>query len=202
MAISGSVRDPSDAAIVGAQVTLIGPDQITVYEVMTDARGAFRIEQLEPGDYRLGVQKEGFRKTVITMALGAKAILPLRIVLPILVANQEISVPSVGSAGQTGTEMIQNQNANSVDREALDRVPVFDQDYVTTLSRFLDDSAVGTNGVTLIVNGVEANGPGVSPSAVKEIRINQNPYSALFSRPGRARLEITTKKAHLLFTAH
>ena len=103
MAISGSVRDPSDAAIVGAQVTLIGPDQITVYEVMTDARGAFRIEQLEPGDYRLEVQKEGFRKTVITMALGAKAILPLRIVLPILVANQEISVPSVGSAGQTGT---------------------------------------------------------------------------------------------------
>jgi hypothetical protein len=194
MAISGSVRDPSDAAIVGAQVTLIGPDQITVCEVMTDARGAFRIEQLEPGDYRLEVQKEGFRKTVITMALGAKAILPLRIVLPILVANQEISVPSVGSAGQTGTEMIQNQNANSVDREALDRVPVFDQDYVTTLSRFLDDSAIGTNGVTLIVNGVEANGPGVSPSAVKEVRINQNPYSALFSRPGRARLEITTKE--------
>ena len=98
------------------------------------------------------------------------------------------------SAAHVGTEVVQNQNANSVDREALDRVPVFDQDYVTTLSRFLDDSAIGTNGVTLVVNGVEANGPGVSASAVKEVRINQNPYSALFSRPGRARLEITTKE--------
>ena len=194
LAISGSVRDPSDAAIVSAQVTLVGPDQITVHEVMTDARGGFRVDKLPPGDYRLEVQKEGFRKTAISITLGAKAILPVRIVLAILVANQEISVPAGGSAGQVGIEMVQNQNANSIDREALDRVPVFDQDYVTTLSRFLDDSAIGTNGVTLVVNGVEANGPGVSASAVKEVRINQNPYSALFSRPGRARLEITTKE--------
>src|SRR3984893_7829715 len=80
-----------------------------------------------------------------------------------------------------------------MDRSALDRVPVFDQDYITTLSRFLDDNSIGTNGVTLVVNGVEANGPGVTPSAIQEIKINQNPYSALFSRPGRARLEIVTK---------
>ncbi len=58
---------------------------------------------------------------------------------------------------------------------------------------FLDDNAIGTNGVTLVVNGMEANGPGVTPSAVQEVRINNNPYSARFSRPGRARLEIITK---------
>jgi hypothetical protein len=61
------------------------------------------------------------------------------------------------------------------------------------MSRFLDDNATGTNGVTLVVNGIEANGPGVTPSAVQEVRINNNPYSARFSRPGRARLEIITK---------
>ena len=49
------------------------------------------------------------------------------------------------------------------------------------------------NGVTLVVNGIEANGPGVTPSAVQEVKINNNPYSARFSRPGRARLEIITK---------
>src|SRR5262249_29665225 len=87
----------------------------------------------------------------------------------------------------------ENQSVNTVDRSALDRLPVFDQDYITTLSRFLDENATGTNGVTLVVNGVEANGPGVTPSAIQEVRINQNPYSALFSRPGRARLEIITK---------
>jgi Carboxypeptidase regulatory-like domain len=72
-AIAGSVHDPSDAAIVGAQVTLVGPDRITVHEIMTDARGGFRIDKLPAGDYRLEVQKEGFRKTAISMTLGAKS---------------------------------------------------------------------------------------------------------------------------------
>jgi len=91
------------------------------------------------------------------------------------------------------TDVSENQNANNLDRSALDRVPVFDRDYISMLSRFLDDSTIGTNGVSLIVNGIEANGPGVTPSAVQEVRINQNPYSARFARPGRARLEIITK---------
>src|SRR4029077_2837498 len=76
---------------------------------------------------------------------------------------------------------------------ALDRVPLFDQDYITTMSRFLDDNATGTNGISLVVNGIEGNGPGVTASAVQEVKINQNPYSARFARPGRARLEIITK---------
>jgi len=80
-----------------------------------------------------------------------------------------------------------------VDSNALDRLPVFDQDYITTMSRFLDPDLSGTNGTTLVVNGVEANGPGVTASAIQSVKINQNPYTALYSRPGRARIEITTK---------
>ena len=34
---------------------------------------------------------------------------------------------------------------------------------------------------------------GVSPSAIQEIRINNDPYSTEFTRPGRGRIEITTK---------
>ena len=191
--IAGIVSDPSDAAIVGASVTVVDPDGTAVAHILTDGRGAFRLDHVTPGDYQLDIQKDGFRQIRIPVKAGAKPPL-LRVVLPISVPNQEIAVRADEVASQVGTEMAQNQNANAVDRAALDRVPVFDQDYVTTLSRFLDDSAIGTNGVTLVVNGVEANGPGVSASAVKEVRINQNPYSALFSRPGRARLEITTKE--------
>jgi hypothetical protein len=61
------------------------------------------------------------------------------------------------------------------------------------MSRFLDADSTGTNGVTLVVNGVEANGPGVTASAIQSVKINQNPYTALYSRPGRARIELTTK---------
>jgi len=192
-AITGTVHDPSDAAIVGAHVTLIGADGATVAETTTDGRGTFHFDELLPGDYQLEVQKDGFREFRVQANISAKPHSPFRIVLTISVANQEIAVHADEAAPEVGTEMAQNQNANTVDRAALDRVPVFDQDYVATLSRFLDDSSIGTNGVTLVVNGVEANGPGVTASAVKEVKLNQNPYSALFSRPGRARLEIITK---------
>ncbi len=43
------------------------------------------------------------------------------------------------------------------------------------------------------MNGIEANWTRATPSAVQEVKINNNPYSARFSRPGRARLEIITK---------
>ncbi len=88
------------------------------------------------------------------------------------------------SSARVSTGISQNQSSNSIDRDALDRLPVFDQDYLTTMSRFLDADATGTNGVTLVVNGVEANGPGVTASAIQSVKINQNPYIQL-SIPGQ-----------------
>ena len=61
------------------------------------------------------------------------------------------------------------------------------------MSRFLDSGFDRHQWDTLVVNGVEANGPGVTASAIQSVKINQNPYTALYSRPGRARIEITTK---------
>jgi hypothetical protein len=200
--VGGTVLDPSGAAIVGAQVILQrqeGADmqatiaQKATAETATDNSGSFHFGDLDPGAYLLRVQHEGFREVVIKLNVGLKANDRIRVALPVLAANEEVNVRADDSTPQVSTDSAQNQNANTIDRNALDRVPVFDQDYITTMSRFLDDNATGTNGVTLVVNGIEANGPGVSPSAVQEVRINQNPYSARFARPGRARLEIITK---------
>ena len=106
--------------------------------------------------------------------------------MPLDTRTESVTVVS-DLAPQVNTEMSGNQSSASLDRSALDRVPVFDQDYIATISRFLDNTGTGTNGVTLIVNGVEANGPGVTASAIQEVKVNQNPYSPLFARPGRAR---------------
>ena len=190
---TGTVHDPSDAAIVGARVSLFDSKGQYVAETATDRSGNFHFERLAPADYQVQAEQEGFKTIRVSVAVGTRDRGPLRIVLPISVAAQEITVHAESSAPLVNTETSGNQDANSIDRAALDRVPVFDQDYVTTLSRFLNDSAVGTNGVSLVVNGIEANGPGVTPSAVKEVKINQDPYSAFYARPGRARIEITTK---------
>jgi hypothetical protein len=190
--VSGTVLDTSGAAIVDAQV-MLKRESSMIAQTTTDSTGSFHFDNVERGSYELDVQHEGFRETLSALNVGTKAVINVKVVLPILVAKEEVSVREDESAPQVGTDAAQNQNANTIDRNALDRVPVFDQDYITTMSRFLDDNATGTNGVTLVVNGIEANGPGVTPSAVQEVKINQNPYSARFARPGRARLEIITK---------
>ena len=192
-AISGTLLDPTGAAIVNAQVSLLGSGDKALAQVTTDKSGSFRFDHLDSGNYILDFQAEGFRPTRVNVNLTAKRQTPIRVTMQIAVLNESITVATGDSAPLVSIESSENQNANTIDRNALDRVPVFDQDYITTMSRFLDDNATGTNGVALVVNGIEANGPGVTPSAVQEVKINNNPYSARFSRPGRARLEIITK---------
>jgi hypothetical protein len=191
--LSGTVLDPSGAAIAGAQVILLTRDGKELARVTTDSDGNFQFERIAVGAYKIEAQAPGFRDTIVELKLGTRAPAPLRMVLPIAAQNEVVNVAGGDVSMVVATDVSENQNANNLDRSALDRVPVFDQDYITMMSRFMDDSAIGTNGVSLIVNGIEANGPGVTPSAVQEVRINQNPYSARFARPGRARLEIITK---------
>jgi hypothetical protein len=191
--VSGILLDPSGAAIANAQVSLLSPDEKPVAQTTTNASGSFRFDRVAPGKYTLDFQAEGFRPTRVYINLTTQRQTPIRATMQIAVLNENITVATGDSVPTLSTENSENQNANAIDRNALDRVPVFDQDYITTMSRFLDDNATGTNGVTLVVNGIEANGPGVTPSAVQEVKINNNPYSARFSRPGRARLEIVTK---------
>jgi Carboxypeptidase regulatory-like domain len=192
-AVSGSVLDPSGAAIAKARVSLLTSENKSVAQATTDSSGSFHFEQIPPGNYTLDFQAEGFRETRVDLSIGNKRQSPLRVTMQIAVLSESVTVGTENSAPLVSIETSENQNANTIDRNALDRVPVFDQDYITTMSRFLDDNATGTNGVTLVVNGIEANGPGVTPSAVQEVKINNNPYSAHFARPGRARLEIVTK---------
>ena len=190
--ISGVALDPSGAAIPRAKVILIRADGTLVDQSLTDNTGGFRFNHVAVGEYTVDIQAAGFRETKVSAVVGAKQPPSLHVVMPIEVENQTVNVEA-GGAPLVSTDIGGNQNANTIDRNALDRVPVFDQDYITTMSRFLDDNATGTNGVSLVVNGIEANGPGVTASAVQEVKINQNPYSARFARPGRARLEIITK---------
>jgi hypothetical protein len=187
--ITGVVQDPSSAVIQGAQVVLKRDSQI--WSTTTDPTGSFRFEKLLAGDYELKVQLEGFKTMTSRVRIGSSATTPVKITLQISNLKQQITVSA--EATQVGTNSAENQNAVSMSGGGLGDLPVFDQDYISTMSRFLDQGAVATGGVALVVDGVEANGPGVSPSAIQEVKINNDPYSAQYSRPGRGRIEITTK---------
>jgi len=191
--LSGTVVDPSSAEVAEAQVSLLTSNGSAQATTTTDRAGNFFFDDLPHGKYRLRIHAAGFKDGLVDLTVSAKPLSPLHITLAISALSEVVSVTADESIPQTSTDTSENLNANSITRDALDRVPVFDLDYITLLSRFLSDDAIATSGVSLVVNGVEANGPGVSASAVQEVKINQNPYSARFARPGRARVEITTK---------
>ncbi|HTF62096.1 MAG TPA: carboxypeptidase-like regulatory domain-containing protein, partial [Edaphobacter sp.] len=191
--ISGTVQDTSGALIPAVQIVVIAPDGRTVAQGTSDKEGSFSFPNVPPDSYIVDVTKDGFLELKQPTRVSSQRYPPMRIVMQVAGVNQEVKVSALDNSAQVSTEIGQNQSGNTIDRGALDRLPVFDQDYITTMSRFLDADATGTNGVTLVVNGVEANGPGVTASAIQSVKINQNPYTALYSRPGRARIEITTK---------
>ena len=191
-AVSGTILDPSGAVIPGARLVLTKEDGSSVAEGVADDKGSFSFAKVKPGKYRVAVKGAGFRDTKIDVTVGPRSRPEIRVMMAIDTRTESVTVAG-DSAPVVNTEISGNQSSATLDRSALDRVPVFDQDYIATISRFLDSTGTGTNGVDLIVNGVAANGPGVTASAIQEVKVNQNPYSPLFARPGRARLEITTK---------
>jgi len=61
---SGMVTDPSGAAVPGATVTALEQDKGIARTVTTGPDGSYVVPLLQPGRYRLTVEKEGFEKTV------------------------------------------------------------------------------------------------------------------------------------------
>jgi hypothetical protein len=190
-AIRGVVEDPSKASVPGATVQLRGNGNGRQRQTTTDAAGAFRFDAVSPGDYQLEIQQPGFRPSLSQVNVGLRPPGLLRIVLALADRREGVTVEE--GAAQVSTESSENLNAIFVNQELMENLPVFDQDYVATMSRFLNSGLIGTGGVTLVVDGMESTRVPVSPSAIQQVKINQDPYSAEFSRPGGGRIEIITK---------
>jgi len=188
-AVSGTIQDPSGAGIPGASVQLVREGQVE-QTTTTDALGAFRLDGVSQGAHFVDVKRDGFRPAHQPIRIGGRPPQAVRIVLSLAEQRSEVTVN--GEAASVSTASTENRNAVSVGQQTLQSIPVFDMDYIGTMSAFLSQGDIATGGVTLVVDGLEANGLGVTPSAIQEVKINQDPYSAEFSRPGRGRIEVTT----------
>jgi outer membrane receptor protein involved in Fe transport len=191
VAVTGTIHDQTGGVLPGASAQLATAAGAPIQTIVSDTAGAFHFDRVPPGDYTLRVDFPGFTTIVTHLRVGGRAPNPLTIVMQIEGLAQEVSVS--GGGNQTSARSDANLDAVTVDDQALDNLPVLDNDVVGALSRFLDSSAIGTNGATLVVDGVEVNALAVSSSAVQQIKINQDPYAAEYMRPGRGRIEIVTK---------
>ena len=188
--VTGTVQDQTGAVLPGAIVDLATSAGAIAQTVDADAGGAFRFDNVRAGQYELRARFEGFKSASTRVRVGARSPGAQRLVLSLANIQQEITV---SNAVEVSTNASSNVDAVTLDTSMLESLPMFDQDYIATISRFLDSGSLGNGGVTVVVNGMEVNALNVSASAVQQIRINQDPYSAEYSRPGRGRIEILTK---------
>ncbi|HEU5350447.1 MAG TPA: TonB-dependent receptor [Terracidiphilus sp.] len=202
--ISGVVSDPTGAIVPGAQIQLLDPSGNVEGSAQSAGDGSFHLAAPAAGPYTLVVSETGFQTIQRSVVLAAaassvKAVTPhalsapLHIILPIAAVATSIHVSADDSEDISSTG--DNHDSSVLTSEDLKSLPIFDNDYASAMSAFMDDSAAGTGGSGLIVDGVESDHPTVSASAVKEVLINQDPYTAQYYWPGRGQMEIITKSA-------
>ena len=188
--VSGTVVDPSSAVLYGASVTLAAGKQ-DVLRTITDATGEFRFDSVAPGRYEVRAEYPGFKigTARITVRTGAPS--PLRLELAIADVEDTVKVDSDGP--QTNTNPSENLDLIRLRSGDLENLPVLDGDVVGALARLLDPASVGSGGPTVVIDGLPSSDHNLRASEIQEVRINNNPYSAEYARPGRGRIEIITK---------
>jgi hypothetical protein len=163
--VSGTVQDSSGGRLAGTKVALIQEGgHVEQTTTVTDATGSFRFANVSPGPHVVDVNAAGFKQVRQTVRVGARPLPAMRIALSLAERSEEVTVN--GEAATVSTEAPENRNSISVSQQTLQSIPVFDMDYI--------------GGVTLVVDGVEANGLGVSASAIQEVKINQDPCIARY----------------------
>jgi hypothetical protein len=204
-AISGVIADATGAIVPNAQIDLVDTNGTVAGSFHSGGDGTFQVLAPHAGSFTLIISEPGFDtvKTPVVVATpaavasSAAAIhlnaAPLHIVLPIAALSTNVQVNADSNEDLTDSE--ENHDSSVMTAGDIKQLPIFDNDLQGAMSAFLDDSDTATGGTGLIVDGVEANRNTVSASAVQEIRINQDPYSAQYYWPGRGQMEIVTRSA-------
>jgi hypothetical protein len=189
-AIHGHIADQTGALIPGAKVTVTSADGKIVGTSTADASGAYSVSGLAAGSYIVRATFSGFADfTSQPISVFAGQIKRVDIAMAIEVAQQSVVVTD-----ETPTVSVEaGANANAVvlkdkDLDALSDDP----DELSNELQALAGPSAGPNGGQIYIDGF-TGGQLPPKSAIREIRINQNPFSAEFDRLGYGRIEILTK---------
>jgi len=188
-ALTGLVTDPSGAAIPNARVVAV-PASGQPVTVRTTQNGMYEFKTLPPGTYVLRAFTKGFRpfaKEGVTIETGKP--ISVNVQLEIAAQNEKVEVQDSGTQLDTAA----SNNASSVvlkgkDLDALSDDPDELQDELQALA----GPSAGPNGGQIYIDGF-TGGQLPPKSSIREIRINQNPFSAEYDHLGYGRIEVFTK---------
>jgi hypothetical protein len=186
--ISGTVLDPDGSAIANAVISLKGAGQ--TLQAITNNAGAFSFGSVAEGAYEIGVEHDGFRaaRTRTAIAGGSRRLLQIR--LDLASHHDEIAVD--GTALRVSTDTTENSDVIQINSRMAGALPILGGDILGSFAVLVDPAAAGKGGGQLVVDGMESSDVRIPPNAIKEVRINQNPFAAEFARPGGGRIDVIT----------
>lgn len=186
--LKGRVSDELGGLIVGATVTATDANGKTKTGT-TNNDGAYNLTGLAPGKYTLHVESTGFGKfenTEVEVVAGRAA----QIDVTLKITTEEKVTVRDETTG-VNTEPENNVSALVLRGTDLESLPDDPEDLQAALQA-LAGPAAGPNGGQIYIDGF--SGGRMPPLAsIREIRINSNPFSAEYDRPGLGRIEILTK---------
>ncbi|HKD60486.1 MAG TPA: carboxypeptidase regulatory-like domain-containing protein [Terracidiphilus sp.] len=188
--IHGHIADQTGALIPGAKVTVTSASGKIAATATADASGAYSVSGLAAGSYIVSATFSGFADfTSQPIAVTAGQIKRVDIAMAIEVAQQSVVVTD--ESPTVNVEAAGNANSVVLKDKDLDALSDDPDELSSELSALAGPSA-GPNGGQIYIDGF-TGGQLPPKSAIREIRINQNPFSAEFDRLGYGRIEILTK---------
>ncbi|MGB8260049.1 MAG: carboxypeptidase regulatory-like domain-containing protein, partial [Terracidiphilus sp.] len=190
--IRGHIADPTGAVIPGATVTILTAAGTTVKIVTSDGLGAYSAAGLAPGGYIVKAEFAGFAPfQSVTLQLAAGQVKRVDVAMAMEVDQQNVVVSDEVDSSAVSVEAGDNANAIVLKGKDLDSLSD-DPDELSNELQALAGPSAGPNGGQIYIDGF-SGGQLPPKSAIREIRINQNPFSAEFDRLGYGRIEILTK---------
>ncbi|PWT96909.1 MAG: hypothetical protein C5B51_32395 [Terriglobia bacterium] len=215
--ITGTVTDPTEAAVPNAQVTAHNINTGLERTASSGDIGQYTLTLLPVGEYEVSAKKAGFadlKLGPVRVGVGQSVTVELR--MSVSAAATQVQV----EAGVANVETTRSSVANSVDNSQISNLGINGRDFlkfllltpgVTTDVRTGDLSFGGLRGTlnNLQVDGSDNNnnfygqavgrtGTGRAPyqfsvDSVEEFQINSSTYSAEFGRAGGAVTNVVTK---------
>ena len=186
--LRGQVTDPTAAAIAGATVVMT-PATGSPIAVQTNAQGLYEFKSLPAGKFALTVVAQGFTLYENDNVVIADQPLRLNVTMAIEVEQQKVQVSD--TAPTVDVNPSNNAGAITISGKELEALPDDPDELQSDLEALAGPSA-GPNGGQMYIDGFTA-GQLPPKSSIREIRINQNPFSSEYDKLGYGRIEIFTK---------
>jgi hypothetical protein len=187
--VKGAITDESGALVPGAKVTASGPAGV-VKATTSGNDGSYILNGLPAGKYSIQASSPGLSQIQPASVDVSDGPITVNIPLRVVLEKQEVTVQE--NTGPT-ISVDPSQNAGALVLRGADLDALSDDpDDLQSDLQALAGPAAGPNGGQIYIDGF-TGGQLPNKDAIREIRINQNPFSPEYDKIGFGRIEILTK---------